>query len=431
MTGEHAEPQQTPPEAPATPEAPALPATSATSATSPLLLVLVGDSPRQPSGLGRIARDLGELCAAHQTAWGVDFLQLGWEDLDADLGYCPNWPFSPFSQIGDDWGAGQVAAAIRRRQIEDGLTDQQVVLWLVWDPARCWSYAGLPWWRWAYTAVDGHNPWGGIGGPARDMLMRFDRVLAYTRYGAEVIKASTGLPRVPYLPHGTHWTPLRIAAWRAPTQSRYRLGCVAANQPRKDLGLWAATLTALRAENPAWTGWLHTDRLVTGAWSIPELLEAYQLPPVAVELTQDLGDAELIDHYSRCSVTLAVGRGEGFGYPILESLACGVPCLHVDYAGGAELLPPDWRLPYVHVDRTNPYVIGRPLVDPATVVAAIQALDRRWADQPQALTAYCQALAAPYAWQRLHARWRGWIEAGLAEARTGGLLRPRMPEGAR
>ena len=396
----------------------------------PLLLVIVGDSPRQPSGLGRIARDLGELCAAYQTLLDVDLLQLGWEDLEADLSYTPSWPFSPFGQTGEDWGARQVAMAVRRRQQELNLADHQVVLWLIWDPARCWPYAELPWHRWAYTAIDGHNPAGYVGGPARDMLMRFDRVLAYTRYGAEVIKASTGLASVPHLPHGIHWTPDVVAQHGAFGAGRGtirtpRLGCVAANQPRKDLGLFAATLAELRERDPAWTGWLHTDRLVTGAWAIPELLEVYGLPPEAVEITLNLSDADLIDHYTRCGVTLAPGRGEGFGYPILESLACGVPCVHVDYAGGAELLPAAWRLDpgddqghQGHVDITNPYCIQRPLVSGQTVLACLKPLRNAWAGAEQDLRHYCQALVAPYYWTTLRDRWVGWIAQGLSTIRA-------------
>jgi glycosyltransferase involved in cell wall biosynthesis len=40
--------------------------------------------------------------------------------------------------------------------------------------------------------------------------------------------------------------------------------------------------------------------------------------------------------YSACDVTLGIGLGEGFGYPIFESLSCGTPCIHGDYGGAAE-----------------------------------------------------------------------------------------------
>src|SRR6201999_3113531 len=43
--------------------------------------------------------------------------------------------------------------------------------------------------------------------------------------------------------------------------------------------------------------------------------------------------------------TLLCSGGEGFGYLIAESLACGCPCITQDYAAGAELTREEWRVP--------------------------------------------------------------------------------------
>ncbi len=60
---------------------------------------------------------------------------------------------------------------------------------------------------------------------------------------------------------------------------------------------------------------------------------------------------------------MAPGLGEGFGYPIVESLACGTPVAHVRYGGGAELIhnqewlvnPIGWRLEGQH-NNQRPFV---------------------------------------------------------------------------
>ena len=44
-------------------------------------------------------------------------------------------------------------------------------------------------------------------------------------------------------------------------------------------------------------------------------------------------DEQMARMYSACNVTLGIGNGEGYGYPIFESLACGVPCIHGTYSG--------------------------------------------------------------------------------------------------
>ena len=36
-------------------------------------------------------------------------------------------------------------------------------------------------------------------------------------------------------------------------------------------------------------------------------------------------DAELAELYRRARATLVLSRSEGFGFPVLESMACGTP----------------------------------------------------------------------------------------------------------
>lgn len=387
------------------------------------LLVIVGDSPRQPSGLGRIARDLGDMVAGTLTRLPatpeVHAFQIGWEDLSADLSLAHSLPFAPLPNLGRDWGAAQVGWAVQQWQAAFRAT--RVILWIVWDPARGFAYLDLArahgWELWAYTAIDGENPQGKIGGPAREYCAQVDRLLAYGAYGARVLRASLD-GSVSWLPHGHHWSPDVVQAWAdtPPTPDAPVLGCVATNQPRKDLGLYCATLAALRRRNARWRGWLHTDQLVTAAWSLPELIDLYQLED-ALTLTgldgQVLAEGDLIAAYTRCTITLAPGRGEGFGYPILESLACGIPTIHTYYGGGADLLPRAWCYTPQDFDYTNPYVIGRPLHHPTQVLAAIENLQRTWRQAPLPLRHYCRALAEPYHWRQIADRWQGWIAQGL------------------
>ena len=44
-----------------------------------------------------------------------------------------------------------------------------------------------------------------------------------------------------------------------------------------------------------------------------------------VEPLEQVSDTELADLYRRSDVTLLTAREEGFGFPVLESLACGTP----------------------------------------------------------------------------------------------------------
>jgi glycosyltransferase involved in cell wall biosynthesis len=386
--------------------------------TTPLLLVLLGDSPRQPSGLGRIARDLGDLLATRQVVDHFTLWQIGWENLEADLAVQPACDFTPFQDLDQDWGAGRIIPAIDRRRQQLGLEWKQVILFTVWDPARCFEYRHFPGRTWGYFAIDGHDRQGTFGGPAAATVRAYDRVLAYTRYGAEILQRVLENSGVQYLPHGHLWSPALVAQLApmgepAPTPGLI-LGCVAANQPRKDWELFFETLQALRVDGEAWTGWLHIDRQDSPTWSLSGLAERY--PAIPVEVTLSLTEPELLRRYRTCTATICVGRGEGFGYPIVESLACGVPVVGYDYAGGAALLPDAWRFPVGWMAYDNPYGIGRPYTWGTEVAGRIQEIRKN--HPPRRLGPYCQGSVAHLHWAMLGARWVSWVRQGLNQVRV-------------
>jgi hypothetical protein len=326
--------------------------------------------------------------------------------------------------VEQDWGARQIAAIVRQTQQAWGVDDAHTVLFSVWDPARCFEYRDLPWAKWGYFAVDGHNARGSFGGPAAEAVRHYQRVLGYGRYGAEVLKTVVGRD-VEYLPHG-HWvTPERVdAAWQEFGErpqhiyESWRLGCIASNTVRKDLGLFFRTLKELRGGAKVY-GWLHVDTLVTAAWSVPELLDVYDIPRSWLTIsTPPSSDEWLLAQLASCAATIAVGRGEGFCYPLIESLAAGRGVVHVDYAGGAELVPRrEWRIGYDAYDVTNPYALQRPLLSEADCAAKLEAIATEAMADGSTLEAYCQASVAHLHWSALWPRWESWFRQGLEQIR--------------
>jgi glycosyltransferase involved in cell wall biosynthesis len=382
-------------------------------------VLLVGDGPQEPTGLGRILRDIGGLLRQLQQV----------EDLPIDL--CSvggrllptwgRWPHLPM-ELGEDWGARYVAEVWRDRW---GTTPG--VLFLIWDPARCYPYleTGLPVQLWAYPAIDSSNRNGTLGGPPAAALARFHRVLGYGRWGAEVIRSVRGEP-VTYLPHG-----LDLATWAAPvteaeqawvttqlgphcTATKTLVGCVATNQARKDLSLFTEALAILRERGEPVYGWLHTDREV-GAWSIAQLVEDAGLQHRVTVTLGAMSDRQLACLYQRCAVTIAPGLGEGFGYPIVESLASGVPVVHGDFAGGAELVPKtEWRVPVRERRRESCYALTRPVFRPEDVANAVErALNWRSEVGEATCAAYCRGAVAHLDWSVLGMRWATWLRGGL------------------
>lgn len=384
----------------------------------PLPFVVYSDGPRLPTGLARIARDLTSRLWAEREALGLDLLQVGYDPLP---GLALPWPVhaAPKIDTEGDWGAGLVENA----WLGYFGVERPGVLFSVWDPGRAYPLLTCkgPEQRWGYFPIDGANVNNTLGGPAAETIARYDRVLAYGRWASTILRPLRRGP-VPYLPHGLD---LDVFTYRHPLEDLTRaarvlgmrddevvIGCVATNQPRKDLGLYFATLAELRHRGLKVRGWLHTDTLVR-SWSVQQLVQDFGLAQ-KVTVTLTLNDAELAACYSLCGVTIAPGLGEGFGYPIVESLACGTPCVHGDYAGGSELLPLNLlRVPATSERLEGIYGIRRPVFDPADVAnAVLRALDWKRNDH-DVCQAYCRGAVEYLDWRHLWPRWRSWFKQGL------------------
>src|SRR5262249_42129739 len=144
----------------------------------------------------------------------------------------------------------------------------------------------------------------------------------------------------------------------------------------------------------------------------PALIADYQLGEL-VELTYPpVDDGWLAEQYRRCDVTILPSLGEGFGLPIFESLACGVPCVHGDYAGGASILrtcglddllvgTDSWRIE----GQTNNL---RPVYDPRVwIEKVVEVLDNR-----DAVVDYA-ACVDHLSWMKLGHCWKRWFREGL------------------
>jgi glycosyltransferase involved in cell wall biosynthesis len=386
---------------------------------NPIPFTIYSDGPRLPTGLARITRDLASRLWAEREALGIDLLQVGYDPLPG-----PAMPWPVFS-IGNldtegDWGASALDTAWMTY-----FGDRRGILLSVWDPGRAYpllACKGPEQW-WGYLPIDAANVRGSVGGPAAEYVRRADRVLAYGRWGSEVLRGLRAGP-VPYLPHG-----LDLSVWGftqpqevmgrverivARREGEVLIGCVATNQPRKDLGLYFATLAELRRRGIKARGWLHVDALIRH-WAVPQLLDDFGLAKKVV-VTLQLDDQELACCYAACDCTIGAGRGEGFGFPLVESMACGTPVVHCEYGGGAELLPQNaWRVPVRAEYLEGLYGLRRPVVDPVDMANAVMRAVEWKREEPRVCQEFCRGQVAYLDWNVLWGRWRAWFKKGLEE----------------
>jgi len=370
----------------------------------PIPILVMGDAPGALTGLARIARDITAHLWRESELLDIKVGQFG-------QGYPSPVPWPSYLMGDRDWGAPDLETAWDHHSSGD-----PGVLLTVWDPSRCFASLRVPIRaaRWGYFAVDAENPRGGLGGPAHETVANYQRVLAYGRYGSQVLKHARAEP-VPYLPHGIDLHRFRPTTnhslyQRLGIMDRHLLvGAVAANQPRKDMNILFEAIARWAQERSNIRLWLHTDVDVRH-WSVPQLIHDYGLDG-RVFITHELSDDDLAAMYSRCAVTIAPGLGEGFGYPIVESLACGTPVVHGAYGGGLELIPrPEWKFPVRARRVESIYNLVRPVFLAQDIVnAAERAIT--WEDPIRAQ--YCRGSVAHLDWRVLWPRWRSWIRKGL------------------
>jgi glycosyltransferase involved in cell wall biosynthesis len=167
----------------------------------------------------------------------------------------------------------------------------------------------------------------------------------------------------------------------------------------------------MRQQDRSLIFWLHTDRQVTEAWSIPQLATDLGLNDGDMIVTlPGLSDYELAGLYSQCLATIAPGLGEGFGYPIVESLACGTPVIHGQYGGGTELIPENWRVRVDALRLEGAYALRRPVYDPAIFADVALDVVGRMREFGAVMQGACRGMVAHLDWNYLWPRWMSWFK---------------------
>ena len=215
-----------------------------------------------------------------------------------------------------------------------------------------------------------------------------------SRFGERML-TDAGLDPL-YVPHGVETDVFRprrdiVRKTRASMgvpEDAFVVGMVAANKgngpARKGFSEAMQAFARFRQERPDAHLYMHTE--VTGREQgvpIGRLMAQCGVPEEAVSFTQqihlDIGiDAKSIaPMYSAFDVLLNPAYGEGFGIPIVEAQACGVPVIVTDCSAMTELCGAGWLVegePFYNSPQESFYT--RPFVD-SIHEALAQAYDAR------------------------------------------------------
>jgi glycosyltransferase involved in cell wall biosynthesis len=213
----------------------------------------------------------------------------------------------------------------------------------------CMWLKGKPFQIWPYLAIESCGPGGKFNAATVSTIVQCAKPLFYSRFG-QMVAENSQITGIPYIHHGIYTDRFKPSSPEVVAHKREELkcdkdtvliGCCATNTNRKRLGLLFAAFADYQDRyNKNSRLWLHTNKEIAD-WNIPELARAYNLvvgDPVAVSYSKPyLTDQWLADFYSACDVTVLPTYGEGFGYPIIESISCETPCVTGSFACEAEL----------------------------------------------------------------------------------------------
>ena len=397
------------------------------------------DAVSASSGLARITRDLavrvhnhlGEQFRVASVGYGgpgssrLGFPQYSWH-------FREDWLMPELPEIWDDFAGNE-------RGILFSIHDLNRVMWMSL-PETCADPRLQKWLHnrrfdlWGYFPIDAAGPAGRLSFMLGESCKGFDRILAYTKWAQKILESTLGYRQcedrqLTNIPHGIDTSVFYprdrkdarkmvgfyTVGKQVPIGDKDILvGIVATNQARKDFGQAVEVLAELKKRHNVKV-WIHTDA-VDRYWSIPYLLQDLGAPDAIISVNV-ISDDVMAQLYSACDVTLGIGLGEGMGYPIFESMACGTPCVHGKYGGAAEYLPPELLVPVMNYRIEGIYGNRRPVFQVGDWVQRIESALKMDREKIK--------LHPDLDWNgNLESRWLEWFKTGVSsetEVRQDGI----------
>jgi glycosyltransferase involved in cell wall biosynthesis len=228
--------------------------------------------------------------------------------------------------------------------------------------------------------------------PLRERLACAYQPVVFSRFGQRVA-ADAGI-EARYIPLAVD---AEIYRWRDRPGARERtgipadrfvVGMVADNKDprdRKAFGPQLAAFAAFRARHPDALLYLHTNLGQDGrGLDLVALMDALGLEIgrdvlVADQYLKLVGypDEQMADLYASLNVLLGVSSWEGFGVPLIEAQACGVPVIAGDWTAMGELVAAGWRVPASETEPRADELRG--IVRVPRVGAIVEALEHAYA----------------------------------------------------
>lgn len=170
------------------------------------------------------------------------------------------------------------------------------------------------------------------------------------RYVPHAVDTSTYHPGALIAAHGRPWRELAGIP-----EDAFLIGIVGANKgwpARKGFGEMYSAAAFILERHPDAHLYVHSDIGGFQGCDLAQLQAAVGLPADRVHYADQFAlranlipPADMAAMFAGFDVLLSTSYGEGFGIPVLEAAACGVPAIVTDATAQPELAPHGWRVP--------------------------------------------------------------------------------------
>lgn len=309
-----------------------------------------------PSGFGRIGN---EVCKR--------LVQRGYSVQGASLSYT-GWPYNPAQHPYHVWPLGgrpdmwqMFVGAVNAFQPDLLISCQDFPYHrTIWDACKI-DFSKIKW-MWI-TPIDGtpvHPDW-------LELVDYADGAMVISEFGVEAMRRAgkraalchPGVDTAEFYPaEAKEKTELRQKAGYA--DSDYIIGVVCMNQGRKAISSMLEAFYEFARDKPEARLFLDMDKTSGAGWDIPNLIREILKPGYSkwssgwseaeqnrVRFREDLFKGAndkpneamlpLRNRYALLDAHMVISHREGFGLPLLESMACRIPSIALDWCSGSEI----------------------------------------------------------------------------------------------
>ena len=292
-----------------------------------------------PSGFGRICNEVATRLA--QRGHQISGCSILWDGVMTEDWYAPQahkYPFHITGLAGRDWTQYLFNIV--------GLANPDIVIVTQDFPYGVQAYYSLKidWSRRKFcmiTPIDGEP----IFEEWLKTVDEIDATFVISEFGVEAMrKAGRKVYLCPpavdhHVFHPASAEERKSLRAKAGLADEFVLVMAAMNQGRKDVPHTIEGWWEFAKDKPHARLHLDMDKVSPAGWNIPTLLRTMGIPEDRVSYKEDWvkkGLNALRDRFVVCDAHSVLAHREGFGLPLMESMACGIPAIAMDWCAGTE-----------------------------------------------------------------------------------------------